>query len=143
MQKQRNPLLATPFPELLTAENNCFYLRIPASERLMCGTLAGSDKGRMTFTQFRKFKGGSETNIFANPQIKSTPKFTTFKSLAERDKSYPACAVDEEKKEQGLIQAGVHAPWDWKDYFPSNPQCTKKTAGRPMGPDPAAFKGFL
>lgn len=143
LQKQRVPLLATPFPELLTVENNCFRLRIPASERLACGMLAGGTKGRMTFTEFRKFKGGRETNIFADPKIKSAPFLTTFKSLAERDKRYPACAVDEEKKEMGLLPSGAYTPWDWKDYFPANPQCTKKTAGRPIGPDPAAFKEFL
>ena len=97
----------------------------------------------MTFTQFRKFKGGRETNIFVNPQLKSTPQLTTFKSLAERDRLYPACAADEDKKELGMTAPGIFKAWDWKDYFPLHPLCTKKTAGRPMGPDPAAFKGFL
>lgn len=143
MQKQRNPLLALPFPEMLTVENNCFYLRVPPAERLMCGALLASGKGRMTFTQFRKFKGGRETNIFVNPQLKSTPQLTTFKSLAERDRLYPACAADEDKKELGMTAPGIFKAWDWKDYFPLHPLCTKKTAGRPMGPDPAAFKGFL
>lgn len=142
MQKQRNPLAALGFPELLTIENNCFYLRVPPAERLLTGALIGSDKGRMTFTEFRKFKGGKETNIFANPGIRSTPVITTFKSLAERDKLYPACGTDEEQKELGLTRNGYKF-WDWQDYFPSNPQCTKKTAGRPMGPDPAAFKDML
>ena len=143
MQKQRNPLLGLPFPELITAEYNCFYLRIPPAERIMAGTLLGSTRGHVTFPRFRKLKGGKETNIFVNPQIPSTPVIKTYASLAERDKLYLKFEAAEAKNEQGAIKPGVFTPWDWKDYFPRNFLCTKKTAGRPMGPDPAAFKGFL
>ena len=77
------------------------------------------------------------------PQIPSTPVIKTYASLAERDKLYLKFEAAEAKNEQGAIKPGVFTPWDWKDYFPRNFLCTKKTAGRPMGPDPAAFKGFL
>ena len=139
IQKQTNCLLSSPFPEMMTVENNCFYLRIPPEERVVCGSLLGAPLKRLTFTEFRKFKGNKESNLFINPQIPAVPAIAVFKSMADRNANQAKAARDEDKREAGMVSRGVFTPWDWKELFPRESQCRKRV----IGPDPAAFKGFL
>ena len=143
MVKLPNVLMASVSPDKMTIENNCFYLRVPPAERLATGSLMGAVTNRMTFTAYRKMKGGKETNIFANPGIPAVPQITTFKSRDDWQKNYQKFLKDENTRELGLISPGTYKWWDWQELFPTNPLCTKKTAGSPIGPDPAAFKDFL
>ena len=139
--KQPNVLMASVSPDKMTIENNCFYLRVPASERLATGSLMGAVTNRMTFTAYRKMKGGRETNIFVNPGIPAVPRIATFKSRADWSKNYHKFLKDENTKENGQLPTGGFKQWDWRDLFPTNPLCTKKSS--PMGPDPEALKDFL
>ena len=141
--KQTNVLMASVSPDKMIVENNCFYLRIPPDERLATGSLMGAVTNRLTFTQYRKMKGGPETNIFENPGIPAVPQIAVFKSMADRNKNYERFLKDENKRELGMTAPNVFKWWDWQELFPANPRCQKKTAGGPMGPDPAAFKDIL
>ncbi|MBE6385324.1 MAG: DUF1565 domain-containing protein [Lentisphaerae bacterium] len=141
--KQTNVLMASVSPDKMKIENNCFYLRIPPSERLATGSLMGAVTNRMTFTAYRKMKGGKETNIFVNPGIPAVPQIAAFKSMADRNRNYQKFLKSENEKENGKLASGAYKWWDWPELFPTNPLCKKKTAGSPMGPDPAAFKDIL
>ena len=139
IQKQTNCLLSSPYPEMMTVENNCFYLRIPPSERLICGSLMGAAQKRLSFTDFRKLKGNKESNLFLNPRIPAVPAIAVFKSMADRNANHAKFTANEDSREMGMIKRGVFKVWEWKDLFPEDAQCKK----RKIGPDPAALKDFL
>ncbi len=134
LMKGRNPVLFVLDLDGLQEENNCFFLRLPATEKPVIGyNILGGQQlpamgsssflgaQQMPYPEYLKATGRQTKAIFANPQVKFMPEFqSTYSTLAEWAENWQKSRGSEYKAESEISFA---------DFFAQNPELLERSIG--------------
>lgn len=135
-QKYRNPIVSLWHLECLRANHNCYFVRLPATERkiISYSRFKGEkNNGQLVLAELQNLSGQEKNSIFANPGMRVVPE------MRMRDEANP-----EEAKVYMRVELHKDGdkfnPLDFSDFFaaPTGP-CAKAADGAPIGLDPKAF----
>lgn len=130
--KVRNPIAWIWHLETLRADSNCWFMRLPAQERMVIGygRLGGElVSAQATFPELQTRFGLDEHGVYANPGMPVVAELTPPGGPAE----------DYDRIEMHRTRTEIE-PLDFANFFadPDGP-AGRAADGQPMGLDPAAF----
>lgn len=130
--KVRNPIAWIWHLETLRSAYNCWFMRLPAEERMVIGygRLGGElVSAQATFPELQERFGLEAGGVYANPGMRVVAELTP----------PGGPAADYDRLEMHRAGAEIE-PLDFADFFadPAGP-AARAADGRPMGLDPAAF----
>ena len=143
-----NSLINVLHLEAFNEKDNCFFLRIPESKRLICAYTYRNRKkedGKCTYAEFVKVTKTRPTALFTSPGFARFPKLLKFTSpVFKAPGPMPATETykDEIQKLNGIFSKEEleatktgYKDWNFNGFFATNPECVKKQ----IGPDPKLF----
>ncbi|NLA80995.1 MAG: DUF1565 domain-containing protein, partial [Chloroflexi bacterium] len=151
LQKVSNPLINLSDAASLEESDNCFFLRIPETEKTLFGylrfkdeNLPMSDKGEVlerqwrlqgrfgmemaTYADFLQRTDRQGNAIFADPGFKALPNLIRFASLEDWEKNYSKFGAQHNRDEYHRID-GAFLPLDFSDFQTTNPELIKRKIG--------------
>jgi len=141
--KIRNNPISTYNIESLREENNCYYFRIPAKDRLFCfyHRIEGdASPAAMTYEQFIETTGLKRTALFANPDMPVMPDIMKFKhseflrpGTMKMTDGYDKEVLEQSKKTESVElkrqKNGKFPEWDFAGWMSRNPECQRRNIG--------------